>query len=389
MKTKIILGLGYGDEGKGLTTDYLCRQAKHSLVIRFSGGHQAGHTVVTPEGQRHVFSSFGSGTLWGVPTYWSRYCTLYPTAFVNEWDALRQMNIEPDIFVDARAMITTPYDVYYNRMTETDNQHGSCGVGVGATVERNEGPFKLYALDLCYPTVWQRKLNAIRNYYEQRKAAKFDQPGFRQILKDFAKAIEKLKNQIKIVHEAAFLASAKSTYDQLLFEGSQGILLDQDFGFFPNVTRAYVTSRNAMELIHNNMLPNPEIYYITRTYQTRHGNGFLSNETIPLDIQLNPLETNQYNPWQGEQRRSPLDIDLLRYALDCDHNYSAGCRKHLVITCLDQIKDMIPATLQHDLLQLRHTSELTEHLPYQFESVLESWSEVGAGMRTMTTQTVS
>ena len=65
MKAYAVIGANYGDEGKGLITDYLCRQVENPLVIRFNGGAQAGHTVTTPEGIRHIFSHFGSGTLAG------------------------------------------------------------------------------------------------------------------------------------------------------------------------------------------------------------------------------------------------------------------------------------------------------------------------------------
>ena len=394
MKTKIIIGLGYGDEGKGLTTDYLCRQFKNPLVIRFSGGHQAGHTVVTEKGERHVFSSFGSGTFRGTPTYWSKYCTLYPIALNNEHKAIRKLGIEPELFVDALSMITTPYDIYYNRITERSNLHGSCGVGFGATVERNEGPYKLYALDLCYPTVFHKKLAAVKTYYEVRKQATFEGEEFEKVLKEFLEACEHIRSFIQVVHEQSFFTKLalsevegvkyKNLYDVLIFEGSQGILLDQDFGFFPNVTRAHVTSRNAMKIISTCNLPQPEIYYVTRAYQTRHGNGFLSNENIPLDFNPNPLETNQYNEWQGEQRIAPLDIDLLNYALECDSNYSMPfgkfLKKHLVVTCMDQIINGIAATEQRDLKYFAKAEELAKRLCIDFESALESWSDCSDGM---------
>jgi len=290
---------------------------------------------------------------------------------------LRQMKLDPQIFIDAQVMITTPYDVFYNRNTETNNQHGSCGVGVGATVERNEGPNKLYALDLLYPKVVEQKLGAIETYYTQKKGQTMTGTAFNETLTLFLQTLKDIRPFLNIVHESSFFTSVKydDLYDALIFEGSQGILLDQDFGFFPNVTRAYVTSRNAMELIYNNTLPSPEIYYITRAYQTRHGNGFLSNEHLTLDINPNPQETNQFNEWQGAQRLAPLDIDLLNYALACDNNYSSTCRKHLVITCLDQIKGELPATINGALHHFTKVEKIVQHLNTNFVQVLESRSD--------------
>jgi len=247
MRTKIVLGLGFGDEGKGATTDYLCRQSRNPLVVRFSGGHQAGHTVVTEDGHRHVFSSIGSGAFRQVPTYWSRYCTFYPTALNREWKAIRQLGIRPKLYLDALCPVTTPYDVYFNRLAERSKRHGSCGVGFGATVKRNLGPYKLYAQDLAYPEVLEQKLAAIGRYYEAQGRGVFAADSLHDLIEQFKVEVDQVLSRVEIVQEYAFLPNVPQ--EHLIFEGSQGILLDMDHGFFPNVTFAHTTSRNAMELI--------------------------------------------------------------------------------------------------------------------------------------------
>ncbi len=378
MKTHIILGLGFGDEGKGITTDYLCRKSESPLVIRFSGGHQAGHTVVNEDGKRHVFSSFGAGSLRGVPTYWSRFCTLSPIHYLNEWIALNEQGHSPSIYVDALCPITTPYDVFHNQSTEKENQHGSCGLGFGATIARQATPYKLHAQDLFYPQVFEQKLKAIASYYQQPTQNFSTTPKFQQQLAAFKQAVENIKDTLQIVHENAFFKSA--TYSDLIFEGSQGILLDMDFGFFPNVTRCSTTAKNALTLMNANHLPVPEIYYITRAYQTRHGNGFLSNENFPLHYTTNPNETNQYNPWQGHQRCSILDLDMINYALSCDRNYSAHAKKHLVVTCLDQLRGDIQASSGGIIDHYPATAALLPHLAGPFEAILESRSECAVDM---------
>ncbi|MCS6833028.1 MAG: adenylosuccinate synthetase, partial [Flammeovirgaceae bacterium] len=121
-KASIVIGLGYGDEGKGSTTDYLAFKAidegEKPLVIRFNGGQQAGHTVMTSSRLHHVFSNFGAGTLRNVPTYWSAYCTFAPGNYLKEWVALRQLEIVPRLYLDGRCPVTTHYDVLYNRCLE-------------------------------------------------------------------------------------------------------------------------------------------------------------------------------------------------------------------------------------------------------------------------------
>ena len=341
-KSFIVIGLGFGDEGKGLTTDYLCLHHPDALVVRFSGGHQAGHTVALSDGQRHVFSSFGSGTLRGNASYWSSYCTLYPSALLVEYAALKKLGTSPRLFVDARTMITTPYDLAYNQAVEMINKHGSCGVGVGPTIERNELliPYKFYAQDMLYPQVAKNRLEVIHRYY-QEKAKKDGREGLLEQYISLATSalmklfFEDMKATLKIV-DIVSEPEIFHRFDTFIFEGSQGILLDQNYGFFPHVTRANTTSQNAMELIKKHDLGLPDVYYITRAYLTRHGNGPMANEGSALELIKIDKETNVLNGWQGNFRRSILDLDMINYALQCDANYSALCRKHLVVTCLDQ-----------------------------------------------------
>lgn len=382
MKTSIVLGLGYGDEGKGLSTAYLCKQSKKPLVIRFSGGHQAGHTVVDAQGRRHVFSNFGAGSLDGVPTYWSRFCTFNPLAYWKELQALEDLQVKPILYLDALAMVTTPFDIAYNQKTEQVNQHGSCGVGFGATLTRNQTPNLLYVQDLLYPQVLHQKLGAIRDYYAKKSASTQWLTALEEKVALFCQLVDDLRPELKVVKEQTFFS--QNSFDHYLFEGSQGILLDMDHGFFPNVTYANTTSKNAFTILQNNTSLRdtaPEIYYITRAYQTRHGNGFLSNEHLATDYQPNPRETNQYNSWQGQQRVSPLDINLLNYALDCDLNYSHHAhRRHLIITCMDQLKGDLQATVDGHLKPFSSTLILQSELNLRFSTLLESHSDDGEEM---------
>jgi adenylosuccinate synthase len=307
----IVVGLGYGDEGKGLSTSFLCSRTKTPLVVRFNGGHQAGHTVVY-NGKRHVFSGFGSGSLQGVPTYWSSFCTFYPCSFLREYKLLDN----PIIYVNPLCPVTTPFDIDYNRNTEKKNKHGSVGMGFGATIQRQNDYYKLFVQDLFYEKILINKLKSISNYY---KSINVDEQ-----IEYFLKSVREVINIIKLSDD-----SILKKYTPI-FEGAQGILLDMDFGFFPNVTRSNTTTKNALKIYNSD-----EVYYITRSYLTRHGNGFLPNEK-KLNIINNENETNKSHEYQGEFRVAELDIDLLNYALQCDNNYSNNLKKNLIITCMDQ-----------------------------------------------------
>jgi adenylosuccinate synthase len=342
----ICLGLGFGDEGKGSFVNYLCTQLRKSLVVRFNGGHQCGHTVVH-EGMRHVFSNFGSGTLAGAPTYWSEYCTVNPRAVLKEGNALREMGVKPVLYLDANAMVTTPFDIIKNLRLEDNNNHGSVGVGFGATIQRNDDHYHLYVRDLLYPKIRDEKLDLLLKHY-----FKYITPYNNDIMRtieEFKEACDDLVDRYNIVN---------GLYDKLdmywIFEGGQGIMLDMDYGFFPHVTRSNTTSKNAIEIIKKYGLIGKSIitYYVTRAYQTRHGNGPMTNMGLDTSyIKDNPNETNTDDSYQGEFRKTVLDFDLLKYAIDCDKYHNPRSPSGIVMTCLDQIEDpqKIPITIKGEL----------------------------------------
>lgn len=332
-----VIGLGFGDEGKGVVTDYLCSQFSNPLVIRFTGGHQAGHTVVDGD-KRHIFSNFGSGTLKGHPTFWSKFCTVDPPAIINELNLLVSEvgPFQPQLFVDGDCPITTPYDKFYNRQTESSNQHGSCGVGFGATIEREEKHYSLHFSDLFYPEIFKIKYQMIAEYYRELCPINsmhediFDTDLFKDMNSNFLYACEQLP-KLNFIEQRTLESIFCSDY---VFEGSQGLLLDQNFGFFPHVTRSNTGSANAVSIVGTNIAA---YYLVTRAYQTRHGNGPMTNEKRSHTIMADTNETNVDRKWQGKFRRSLLDVDLLEYAINKDKNIAISKNKTLVITCLDHI----------------------------------------------------
>lgn len=318
-----VIGLGFGDEGKGISTSFLCskQNASDTIVIRANSGQQAGHTV-KHNNFRHVFSSFGSGTLQGFSTYISKYCTINPSNILNEYSFIA--GYKPVLYIDPLTMVTTPYDVAANRNDNSNVNHGTTGQGFGKTVERNEKGIRLYFQDLFYKNVFIQKLKAIANYYN----IEVEQEDMIKFMSDCS-----ILTQCEFV-EAKKFDWIKEKYQNLIFEQAQGILLDMDFGFFPNVTRSNTTSKNIVELCPDL----DEVYYITRTYLTRHGNGYMPNASpIVLDMK-NGQETNQLNQYQGEFYKGKLDINMLNYALKSDSNFlSSKVKKNLVITCYDQL----------------------------------------------------
>lgn len=325
-KAQIIIGLGFGDEGKGITTDFLSNQNPKSIVIRFSGGQQAAHTVMIDD-KKHIHSSFASGALRGLPSYFTEHCTIHPTFLFNEREELKEKKGNTELHIHPLAKVTTPFDVWQNRKNTKNLEHGTCGKGVGATMKRHESPYKLFAIDLIAPRqMLIEKLKGIAYYYGFLDAQIIEEE-----LNVFLEAIEAIDWKIR---DYSYLNS----FDNLIFEGSQGILLDMDHGVFPNVTYANTTSKNAIEICQKLKIEDIEMYYVTRNYSTRHGSGWMSNEK-EMHLKNNEEETCVFNEYQKELRFGDLDYDLLNYALQLDGAYTFSTKKNLVITCLDQTED--------------------------------------------------
>ncbi|HLD91452.1 MAG TPA: adenylosuccinate synthetase [Patescibacteria group bacterium] len=324
MKNLAVIGAGFGDCAKGVVTDYLCSQYPDAIVTRFSGGHQAGHTVVH-NGIRHVFSNFGSGSFRGNITYWSRLCTVDPVGITNELKVLRKKGIEPTLYLDPRCPITTPYDKWTNTQNSWNRKNGTCGVGFGKTIEREEQHYSLLVGDLLYPKIFETKLELIRKKYLQ-EFAEYD--------KDFLPTcyllLEEKQIRIELMKWDRDINRVESVN---IFEGSQGLMLDQDIGFFPHVTRGNCGMTNLKKL----EVTDPEIYLVTRCYQTRHGNGPMTNEDLKEHIIHDPNETNVTHKYQGEFRVSMLDADLLRYAIQKDDIKDFT----LVITCFEHVTSYV------------------------------------------------
>ncbi len=364
MKGKVVIGAGFGDEGKGLVTDWLCRSCAKPLVIRFSGGQQAGHTVVAG-GIRHVFSNFGAGTLQGAPSYFSRFCTVEPVGLINELHVLLAQGVQPLLYVDAACPVTTPYDIVRNRQ---HCPHGSCGVGFGDTLHREEQHFSLTFGDLFYPWVVETRLDLLRKFFYNEYA-------------DLATAsfLDRCAALVSSPHVRLAQGLPEGGWSDLIYEGSQGLLLDQHFGFFPHVTRSNTGTANALALHPGG---NMEVWLVTRAYQTRHGDGPMSNEQLPHNIRANPQETNVRNRFQGAFRRSLLDLDLLEYAISRDELLRTAKNRQLVVTCLDQVRSELRFTRHRRIVcclnELEFVSRIAETLG--FASVFVSRSDDGSAI---------
>lgn len=331
MKARAVIGANFGDEGKGLMVDYLCRTGGE-VVVRFNGGAQAGHTVVTPEGLRHVFGHFGSGTLYGVPTFLSQFFVVNPVMFMRERNELLKKGVTGEVFAHPDCLVTTFADMIINQRKEKKrgaDAHGSCGVGVHETQARSSlGELKITMADLWNhsPSVKDKVEQICGKYAQFRTGAVIDEPSM-------AAAFLRVCDEFAGLVSPAGMGQCKDP----IFEGAQGLLLDQGRKeFYPHVTHSSTGIKNVRTLCAQAGINQIEAYYVSRTYLTRHGAGPLPGE----DPEMSFIDdTNIPHPWQGQIRFAPLDADALE--LRCHEDFGSGDYK-LAITHCDQLAFTCP-----------------------------------------------
>ena len=358
---KFVIGANYGDEGKGLVSANLAAKAqqdgKKCLTILYNGGSQRGHTVEF-DNFRHVYHHFAAGSEFGSDTYFHQDFLVNPMTYVQEYNGVYEC------YMDARCRIVTPFDMIANQFAEQGREvrHGSCGMGIFETITRyNDGGGRILTRkvgDLCnlIDDSLYDYITDVQRYYEHRKGIRFDSiPGLdveglkRHWVDDFNAMID----NVSIVYDWS-IKSLLNHYDVIIFEGGQGLALDMDnTADFPHLTPSNTGCKKMIPFIIDTLGENTpvELYYVTRSYLTRHGNGpmpngYLDHSMIEQDM------TNHPNPWQGALRfagfTSKSIADMMgRIYKDKSETYSMNnvvC--NLVVTHTNEIAEIeIPADI--------------------------------------------
>jgi len=321
-KAFVVAGLGFGDEGKGTICDFLTRKHKAHTVVRYNGGAQCGHNVV--EGARHhTFAQFGSGTLAGASTFLSQYTIVNPLSLLNEakgLQAIGESNPLDRMYIDGHAIITTPYQVAANRLREEHRGagiHGSCGMGVGETVaDFQRSSWVIVGTVKAGHMTWRMKdLRQLKiEELEREGITRTDSPHWEALTNDdlLKETVERYEYFAKNVHVVGPEYLHRVMKDgTTVFEGAQGVLLDQDYGFHPYTTWTNIRFDNALELL-KGFNGDVTRMGVTRSYSTRHGPGPFP--THGPELQLGEKH-NGFNPWQRDFRTGALDYVLLDYSL--------------------------------------------------------------------------
>lgn len=345
MRARAVIGASYGDEGKGRTVDWLAApEGPAALVVRSNGGAQAAHTVVRPNGARHVFHHIGSAALHGARTHLSRFMVSHPVMFSQERVQLRQHRVVPVVTADPRGFVTTPWDMMINQAIEFargGGRHGSCGLGFGETVGRCEaGNFPLTVADLHDRALADKVLEIRDRWLPARRAELELDPGTSPL--EFANSDALLRNFLDhcdtFVRQVALRADADiSSEEAVIFEAAQGLLLDQNAAGFPFLTRSNTGMANIAAIAAEAGIADVDPVYVTRCYLTRHGRGPMEDERDIARWFTVDDPTNRPNTWQESLRFGLIDPTRLGARIRSDIAVAgiAGAAS-LAITCLDQ-----------------------------------------------------
>ncbi|PXX57798.1 adenylosuccinate synthase [Nocardia tenerifensis] len=363
----VVVDLGFGDAGKGATVDWLCSEAAGlgvSAVVRFNGGAQAAHNVIA-EGRHHTFAQFGSGTFSGVPTLLSRHMLVEPIALAGEARRLAALGVPNPLallHIDGRAPLTTPIHIAANRAREDargSSRHGSCGRGIGETAWYALAHDAPTVSDCLRPKMLRDKLQSLAAHYGALIAPSEHRY---EPIDDLVEMYREFAAAVRIVGGDQLELFARR--GRLIFEGAQGVLLDEWRGFHPHTTWSTVEPRNARAMI-TEIGGEAYVLGVTRTYMTRHGAGPLPTENPTLAL---PEPHNATGRYQGPFRLGHLDPILLRYAVAVSGGIDGLALTHLDAPGTryaatgyetpDGIVDHLPPGTWQDLTHQQHLTDV-------------------------------
>lgn len=392
----VVCDLGYGDAGKGAFVDFLARQTDGScFVVRNNGGPQASHNVITPDGKHHCFRTIGSGHFAGARTL------LGPGMFVNfeeidrEIRELNQLGYSMSdsytrLYIHESCFVLTPVHAAINQLREElrgENKHGSCGYGIGeiqrmrhsSTADtsllkttswvRGSTPDDIYH--------WLRILAAVLlvNLTEEFEVIPQDHKIIKYLhddvsLKNHAEAIYRTARCCSLISTSAWHVILESDR-YIIFEGAQGVLLDETFGFAPYTTWSDTTTWNIWDMMQvlddSNSSSSIHRYGLMRSYMTRHGAGpFITH--VPGMADKIPAEHNHWNKFQEDFKAGWLDLVAIRYALDVCANIDS-----LVVSHCDTITKLgFPIRVANLYHTMDQTHSVINNIAFNEEASFES-----------------
>lgn len=353
----IVAGLGFGDEGKGTITEFLCKNYNADFVVRYNGGPQAAHHVVTADNQWHCFSQFGSASFQGkVHSHLAHSMLVKPSNLLVERDILSAkgaVDIESRFTIDSTSYLVTPWHAMLGQMEESSrgaDRHGSVGMGVGkAAHDRRTKPTQALKLeDLTNHGVLKHKLSFLWEQMQNDAYCIIEKSkSNREVLKIFESYTQRTCPEVMYsqycrmsdllvqnLRNDSDLLGTDDTAECLVLEGAQGALLDFDSGFLPHVTKTDTSFNSANAFLRETKLDGTSQIKrvgVLRSYATRHGAGpFVTHDRSLSEVYPEPH--NLTHRWQGDFRVGHFDLVASRYAIKV-----SGGPDYLALTHLDSV----------------------------------------------------
>lgn len=375
MKIDVLLGLQWGDEGKGKIVDVLTPE--YEIVARFQGGPNAGHTLEF-EGQKYVLRSVPSGIFQeGSVNVIGNGVVLDPALFKAEVEALEASghDLKKRLLVSKKAHLILPthrlLDSCYEQ-AKGDSKIGTTGKGIGPTYTEKIGRNGIRVGDV---------LHNFEKKYAQVKAAhlqilqqyKFDASSLADIEKEWFAGLEKLK-EFRFVDSEYYLNDALQQNKKILAEGAQGTMLDIDFGSYPFVTSSNTITAGACIGLGISPQNLGEVYGIFKAYCTRVGSGPFPTELFDETGDELRKRGFEFGSVTGRPRRCGwLDLVALRYAIMIDGVTQLIMMKSDVMDTFDKIKVCVAYEIN---------GKRTEEVPYDLEDGVTPVYEELSGWKT-------
>lgn len=358
-KVDVLLGLQWGDEGKGKIVDVLA--PKYDVVARFQGGPNAGHTLEF-DGIKHVLHQIPSGIFReNIRNVIGNGVVLDPIVFKIEIEKLTKynLNVKANLFISKKATLILPthrlLDQAYEK-AKGDNKIGSTLKGIGPTYQDKIGRQGLRIGDILsvnFPDKF-KKLTAIHFNILKDHDIQYNWP---DLEKQFMDAVNFLK-EFNLIESEYFLNNEIKKGSSILAEGAQGSLLDIDFGSYPFVTSSSTVAAGACTGLGIAPKHIGEVYGIFKAYSTRVGSGPFPTELLDEQGELMRKQGNEFGSTTGRPRRCGwIDLPSLKYSIMIN-----GVSQLLMMKA--DVLNIFPIIKVCTAYQL-HDGKITDMLPYE------------------------
>uniref|UniRef100_A0A7C3N9X7 Adenylosuccinate synthetase n=1 Tax=candidate division WOR-3 bacterium TaxID=2052148 RepID=A0A7C3N9X7_UNCW3 len=339
MEAKIVVGLQWGDEGKGKIVDYLSNDA--DLVVRYQGGANAGHTIVI-NGKKYVLHLIPSGIIRGKLSYIGNGVVVDIDELLKEMENLSKENIDIEkLKISANSHILFGFHKIIDIHEEERKKELSIGTtksGIGPCYVDKYDRIGIRMGDLLDKDVFIKKLSSrIKNFNEfYCKVFNIEKIDEKNFIEDILVKREKIKNMI--VYPEIFAKKVIDSKMKILFEGAQGSLLDVDFGTYPYVTSSNPTSYNSF--LGSGIPPyfDYKVIGITKCYATRVGNGPFPSRMEDECEEIVRKKGGEFGATTGRKRKCGwLDLPALRYTSFINRTDSVIMTKFDVLSDIGKI----------------------------------------------------